>query len=328
MSKTKVFQSISDQINLLLSRDLVINDVEYTKTFLLTQNYYNIINGYGNFFPHNGEKYSNGTTFNEIAQLYNFEREVKQAFLQATIDIETHLKSIFAHRFAEEYPDMQYPYLNIECYAKNRALNVIGTISKLSGKINRYKQKHNHSIAHYVKNYDNVPIWVLANHLEFGELRYMLVNSIPKIQNNVAKDMMLFINDHPIDTTIFPPEIMLSFVDNINDVRNICAHNNRLLGFKCHKDVKHWKPLHKQYNITKTAARNTPYDVYLISQCFLSYNEFATLHNKLRKRLNNLSNQLHSIPIELILQKLGFPIDWLKTSKQIKHKETTKSTSK
>ena len=320
MSKNKVFQSIDDQIQLLLSRDLVINKVDYAKSFLLTQNYYNIINGYGNFFPHTGDKYSNKTTFNEIAQLYNFEREIKQAFLQATLDIETHLKSTFAYRFAEEYPLLQYPYLNINCYANNRTLNVIGTISRLSTKINRYKQKQNHSISHYVRNYDNVPIWVLANYLEFGELKHMLINSIPKIQNNVAKDMMLFINDQSINSSIFPPEIMLSFIDNINDIRNVCAHNNRLIGFKCHQDVKYWIPIHTQYNINKTDSRNTPYDVYLISQCFLSYNEFAALHNKLRKRFNNLSNQLHSISINLILSHLGFPDDWHKNSSSIKHK--------
>lgn len=320
LSKTKDFRSLDEQIKLLSARQLIITDEEYAKSFLLTQNYYNIINGYGKFFPHNGDIYSNRTTFHEIAQLYNFEREIKQAFLQATIDIETHLKSSFAYRFSEQHPNAKYPYLDIKCYDSNKTLNVIGTISRLSSKINQYKKNKNHSISHYVNSYDNVPIWVLANYLDFGELKYMLLNSMPVIQNYVASDMMLFIEDNTLSASIFPPEIMLSFVASINDIRNICAHNNRLIGFKCHHDVKHWKPLHSKFDIEKNVSRNTPYDVYLVSQCFLSFNEFATLHNKLRKRFLNLANQLHSISINLILKDFGFPDDWHKNTRSVKHK--------
>ena len=57
----------------------------------------------------------------------------------------------------------------------------------------------------------------------------MLISSTTKIQNAVAKDMMSFIYQHIPEAKIFPPEkLMLSFVENINDIRNICAHNKQI----------------------------------------------------------------------------------------------------
>lgn len=90
----KPFLSINQQIKLLEDRGLLIKDIEQAKKYLLTQNYYNIINGYGKFFPRKNEQYTNGSTFDEITHLFVFEREVKHAFFEAIIAMETHLKAI------------------------------------------------------------------------------------------------------------------------------------------------------------------------------------------------------------------------------------------
>ena len=47
----KEFKTIDEQIQILLGRKLIINDIDKAKAYLLSQNYYNIINGYANFFP-------------------------------------------------------------------------------------------------------------------------------------------------------------------------------------------------------------------------------------------------------------------------------------
>ena len=314
----KKFKTIDEQIQILLDRGLMINDIEKAKLYLLSQNYYNIINGYASYFPRNGEQYTNNTNFDEIARLYVFEREIKQAIFQAIIAMETHLNAIFTYRFAEAYPDIPYAYLNIECYDKKQTLSVISTISKLSKTIDKYRRyKNNNSIAHYINNHQDVPIWVLANYLEFGDIRHMLMSSTTKIQNAVAKDLMSFIRQHIPKAQIFPPETMLSFVENINDVRNICAHNNRLLGFNCRRDSKYWSSLHDKYNINEKDNRRNVYSVFISLQCFLSVSEYGTMHNKIRKELCRLDNRLETISINDILDKLGFPNNWHKNTNKI-----------
>lgn len=318
----KEFKTIDEQIQILVDRKLKIDDINKAKRYLLTQNYYNIINGYANYFPRNGDQYAGGTSFDEISRLYVFEREVKQALLRAILTVETHFTAIFAHRFAEANANIPYAYLNINCYDKEKAVEAISTISRLAKKIEYYKKHKDSSIAHYVNQHHDVPIWVLANYLDFGELKYMFSKSTLSVQNAVAKDMMSFIQDHlpaSVLTIPFLPEVMHSFIENINDVRNICAHNNRLLGFTCRRDSKYWEPLHAQYNIRSGMQRNTVYSVFLSLQCFLSKNEYGVVHNTIRKECNKLQNRMETIDYNEILAKLGFPKDWHKRTVKIKH---------
>lgn len=148
----KEFKTIDEQIQILLDRNLIINDVDKAKAYLLSQNYYNIINGYANFFPRdNNDNYTSNTTFDEIAKLYRFEKELKQELLNAILSAEIHLKALFSHRFSEAYADMPYPYLDINCYAPARRLESVETISKLSKTLIKYNCPYhrNSSIYHY-----------------------------------------------------------------------------------------------------------------------------------------------------------------------------------
>ena len=309
----KPFKTIDEQIKLLQSRGLIITDVNYARNYLLSNNYYNIINGYSKYFPRDGEQYINNTTFEEVSRLYLFDKEIKQSFFRAIITVESHLKAIFAHRFAEMYPGIPYAYLNINCYDPQNSLSVISTISKVSGIINRYnsQRQRQSSIYHYIHTYNDLPIWVLVNYLDFGEVRFMLNASTKQLQNKVAKDMQAFITQHIPNAGIFPLETMISFLTNINEVRNICAHNNRLLDFKCHQDSKYWRPLHAKYNISSNLKRDDVYSVFLSMQCFLSRSEYGNLHNSIRKLMNNhLKNHLTSVSQNNILGALGFPNEW------------------
>lgn len=318
----KDFKTLDEQVNLLKKRKLFIFDEEQAKQYLLSNNYYNIINGYSKFFPHSGDDYTNGTTFEEVSRLYLFDKELKQAFFKAIIDVESHLKAVFAHRFAERYPDIPYAYLHTSSYDPKRILAVGETISRLSRIINAQNHYKDTSIAHYIKKYKDVPIWVLVNYLDFGELRHMLLASPVGLQNKVAKDMSGFIKQHLPEAGIFPPETMLSFIANINDIRNVCAHNNRLLKFKCHAPTKHWADLHESFHISVDCPHNDVYTAFLATQCFLSVTEYAALHNKIRKLINgHLKNHLKSVSTNEVLETLGFPADWYITTEKI---DTTK----
>lgn len=310
----KEFKTTSEQIELLKQRGLIIPDEERAKKYLLSQNYYNLINGYARFFPREGDNYTAQTSFDEITSLYVFEREFKQVLLLGILEAETHLRSIFAHRFAEKFKDEPYAYLNINCYEQDKTLLVAKTISNLSRKFlahNKDKSNKNSSIAHYLRKYKHVPIWVLVNHIEFGELRHLLKHSKKSLQNKICKDCLEFIGQNiPDNHSQFQPETLNSFLENINDIRNICAHNNRLLGFRCHQSTKYWAPLHEKYNIQNEDERRSAYEAFLTLQCFISRNEYAIMHNTFKKRFKTLSNKLKTIPVNNVLKELGFPDNW------------------
>ena len=65
----KEFKTIDEQIKLLIDRGISFDDVDKAKKLLLTNNYYNIINGYKDLFLNENDKYISGATFEEIYAL-------------------------------------------------------------------------------------------------------------------------------------------------------------------------------------------------------------------------------------------------------------------
>lgn len=104
---------------------------------------------------------------------------------------------------------------------------------------------------------------------------------------------------------------MNSFIKNIHETRNICAHNKRLLNFECRSDSVYYKPFHEFNHIShEHGARKSVYTTFISLQCFLSKTEFCILNNTLRKRIRHLNHKLSSISVNVILASLGFPNDW------------------
>lgn len=155
------------------------------------------------------------------------------------MNVKHHLKSIFAYRFAEKFKNKRYAYLDINSYDSNKTLSVGRLISELSRTINFHKDKVNSPIHHYVKKYNDVPIWMTVEFLDFGKL---------------------------------------------------CAHNNRLLDFRCKTDSKYFRLLHKKSNIEDNSSRRYAYSVFVSLQCFLSQTEFKILSNTIRKRSDDRKN--------------------------------------
>ena len=88
----KPFKTIEEQIEQLKERGLVIPDEDKAKNVLLSNNYYNIINGYSKYFPMQGDNYIGNTTFDEVLHLYLFDVELKQTFFRAILAAELHIK--------------------------------------------------------------------------------------------------------------------------------------------------------------------------------------------------------------------------------------------
>ncbi|MCK8617334.1 Abi family protein [Fructobacillus sp. M158] len=315
----KEFKTLDEQINILKDRNLTIIDEEKAKEYLLSNNYYNIINGYSIYFKkENSDQYLDGTTFDEITSLYFFESELKRTVFNSLLLAEKHLKSIFSYRFSETYENVPYAYLDINCYAPEKTLSVVPTISLLSKTLQNNQKYKENPVHHYVHKYKDVPIWVLINFIDFGTLKNLINNVTPSVQNKIAKDLSKFLNENvPTLEQRFNTETMLSLIKNVHETRNVCAHNNRLLDFSCRSDSIYFKKLHEPNQIGKETERRKLYSTLVSLQCFLSKTEYAVLHNTIIKRIKYLNNNLKTIDSKKILSSLGFPEDFeLETIKQ------------
>lgn len=107
----KIFTSISDQIQLLKSRGMIITDEAAVEKILLKENYYNLINGYKSLFldpSFADERYLPGTYFEDIYSLYLFDRELRNLFMRFILEIENNVKSVLAYKFSENYGHDNY----------------------------------------------------------------------------------------------------------------------------------------------------------------------------------------------------------------------------
>ena len=308
----KPFKDLEEQLDVLKDRGLAITNRERTLKYLLSNNYYNIINGYSKFFQiTDSNNYIEGVTFDEVASLYTFDKDIKRAILQSILEAEHHIKSITAHRFAEAYQNQQYAYLNTKNYDNDKILDVGYIISRLSKIVNHNKNKRGTSINHYYTNHKDVPIWVLTDYLEFGDTRNIIKNLPTSLQNKIAKDLVSFLKtNNPDFTGVFPPETMISFLKNINQTRNVCAHNNRLLNYNCTANSVYFAPIHDDFNLQDDDSRKSVYSTVVSLQCFISGEEFDRLWNTLRKKVRKLENKLKSVDINIINATLGFPNNW------------------
>ena len=81
--RQKTFKNLDEQIEILKSRGLVINDVDKAKDILLRENYF-FLSGYRYLFNRSWKdiNFIPGTTFEELYSVFIFDRKLRNIFFQ------------------------------------------------------------------------------------------------------------------------------------------------------------------------------------------------------------------------------------------------------
>lgn len=107
----KEFKTINEQVELLKSRNLLISNTKIAINILKNNNYYYIINGYKDIFLDNHskiERYIDGTTIEDIYNLYEFDRTIRITFLEYILLIERKIDTYIAYEFSKEHGYKNY----------------------------------------------------------------------------------------------------------------------------------------------------------------------------------------------------------------------------
>lgn len=304
----KPFKTLSEQIDILRERELIITDEEKTANYILHNNYYNLINCYSKYFFEKKDLYQQGTTFDHIVAVHHFDKNLKSTLFKFIIDAEKTFKSIFAYRYSEFYRDIPFPYLDINHYEDKQKLNASKNISQLSNIILKQARNRDNSISHYVSEHHDVPMWVLVNNLTFGQTSKLYSFMTMSLRNTISKDHSYFLKENCNNqAAILQADQLESYLINMVELRNIIAHNNKVIDYKCIKNNRFNPYLHAPYNIGQRAPRNDVYNAFLTMQCFLTPNEFTQLNNAIVKRFNKLRRHIDLNAYKKICDDLGFP---------------------
>ena len=316
----KEFKTIEQQIEILKTKGLTFNDEENAKEILLNNNYYNIINGYKDLFiaPDTDDKFIEGTSFEEIYALYEFDRHLRTIFLESILKIENSMRTLVAYHFSEVHGADNYLKLaNFELFqdtnvSDEKKQNQIRYIQNTIGNINK-KIANNISntkyINHYMIQYGYIPLWVLVNILSFGDISTFYKLMKQKERVTVSKNFNIMEYD------------LTSLLGILCHTRNLCAHDERLYNFKFHSNESINDSIyHSQLNISKDKERyicgkNDLFAVVIALKLLLNQNDYQKFHSKLFSRIMSIQSKLKTITLKQLLDSMNFPNNWHDISK-------------
>ena len=308
----KPFKNLDQQLKILEDRNLKFNNKKEAKQYLLEYNYYNVVNAYSKFFINSDtNKYYDDVYFDDILEIHHFDKVVKTVIFEGIIEAERHFKSILAYCYCRHFKDDLYPYLDIKTYGSKDIIKVSRQISNFANTLNYYKEKkNNNSIKHYYKVHSVVPFWVLVDYLTLGEVTYFYKLLPDKIKNDVAKELAKFVKDNLSTNSIkdIHFNVIQKGLENLTELRNITAHNNKMLETTLKNDLPFYADIHTPLNILNSDNRQSIYNSILYLKFFINYNQYEKINNTIRKRMNKLKGKIKNhIYTDKLFSSIGLP---------------------
>ena len=265
MRYTKPPLTFQQQINLLKQRGITFSDEIKAKNFLSHVNYYKL-SGYFKFFEKGLDNY-NSVDFQEIIDLYYFDRELRSHLMKATEKVEVSIKTKIAYALSHKYKDS---------FVHTSSSNFMD-VTMHAGFLRRLKKEERISRELFIKQYKNkytseqyTPIWISLEILPFGNISKMYENMSKRDQKNVSKEYNL------------SPTVLKSWLHNLTLLRNFCAHNSKI-----------WNRKFNLLSLRNPTWNNLPYkwdklsgQLYIIKYFILEINpkyDFRDLHKCMRK---------------------------------------------
>jgi len=216
MQYTKPPLFIDQQIDLLISRGMRIDNRDRATRYLNHINYYRFRAYWLPFEEKSDEtehQFKLGTTFDDALNLYLFDRKFRLLVMEAIERIEISFRTRFAHELSLKYGS--HAYLDAEHFKQPQAHRQhMGT---LKAEIKRSQETF---IQHYIETYNDPelpPIWAICEVMSFGQLSQWFKNL------KYRADRKAIASIYGID------EIILgSFMHHLTHVRNLSAHHSRL----------------------------------------------------------------------------------------------------
>lgn len=154
---------------------------------------------------------------------------------------------------------------------------------------------------------------VLMHEFSFGQLNTFFNVLKPNCQNKIIRHCNAILksnnNNNP---TLIQIHHFITILNNIVHVRNLVAHNKKMLGYKNRYNL----PTIPHF-ISSGRTSNTIYETLIYLKIFLNTQQYAQMHNTILKRIKNLAEKLKVININHIISQLVFPNDWHLTTTKI-----------
>jgi abortive infection bacteriophage resistance protein len=160
-----------------------------------------------------GKPFLPGTSYNHILKIYECDAKLRAVCFSVVGQFEVLLRNRISEELSARFGS--HPYFDPKAF-KTKELH-LEALQKLSSVYNSSKDKR---AKHYKDNYSNPPlpaIWTLKEFLTFGATSRLLKALDGPLVKAVAADFGV-----PTD------QLMENWVEALVDLRNVCAHHDRL----------------------------------------------------------------------------------------------------
>ncbi len=289
MQYTKQAIDFPRQIELLRERGMVIETEEYAIQCLDSISYFRLANYWKTFEIDKKHHFAENTRFEDVLELYFFDRELRELLFSAIQSIEIALRTRVIHHFSLKYGP--FWFLDESLFKDKGVYD--HCIDNLKKEMERSKEDFIEE--HYLK-YDNPkypPVWKTLEIATFGTLSKFFCNfRDPDIKKRVAQDFHL---THYV--------YLENWIKCANILRNVCAHHGRLWNRRMPIAPKLPAKLPLPW-----IKNNQVVPVKLYAHlCYIAYLD------KTIRTSGNFANRLLKIispKTYKTLRSMGFPINW------------------
>lgn len=285
---TKPALTIPKQIAQLRTRGMVISDTPSAEHYLSQINYYRLSAYWLPFESNHGtHAFQAGTRFEQVLDLYIFDRELRLLVLDAIERVEIAIRTQLAYQLGHRYGT--HPHLNPAFF--KRSWDHAKNIAQLQKDAHDSKEAFiTHLLAKYAEPLP--PIWAAVEIMTLGQLSKWYAN----LQSGADRNLVA--HEYDCDEVN-----LVSFLHHLSTVRNLCAHHSRLWSREFIFTFK--LPRQRPQALLSSFNPNEPRRIYntLVMLTHLM-NRIAPGHHW-RQRLIDMLQRHHIDPT-----RMGFPIDW------------------
>lgn len=302
---SKPFLTYDQQLDKLQNdKKLQIHNRDAAKELLKNIGYFSLIGGYKTPFINPMTRiYINGTSFEDIYALYQFDLALRELIFKYLCEIECKIRQLISYHFCSLHGEQQDAYLTPENYnnTKKNVADVTRLIQILSYQAN--KNMEHHYVVHQRNVYHNVPLWVLTNTLTYGQISKFYALLPSQLRSSISKNFPN-VNEKNLERYL---KILTLF-------RNVCAHNERLYSFRTQIDFPDTM-LHEKLNIPRKGTqflfgKRDLFGLIITFRYLLPGKDFLDFKRSLLRIIKKYIKSSGQLSEDTLLNMMGFPENW------------------
>lgn len=282
MDSVKEFKTFSEQVDILESRGVLVKSKEDAISKLSNINYYRFT-AYLLSYKLDENKYIKDTDFNDVFDLYIFDKELRSIISNSLEDIEITFRTYIAYTIAKNYGPLGY--LKSKNFKNKQYHETFIKEFKRSLRNNKEKPFIKH---HMLERKGKIPIWVAVEIMSFG--------MISRLYSNLREEDKIYIRDEFCN---LPIQKVKNWFKSLTLLRNHCAHFGRIYNYEFPEISIH--KYYSAYDIDKKRLFSN-----ILAMKFLIPNEDAW--SKFFIDLQELIRKYNSI---VDYDLIGFPKNWV-----------------